>query len=129
MSYINNNYFKSGSWNAVCDLCSGKFKADDLKKRWDGLIVCAKDWESDHPQKYIRVRSDPKPVPFIRTDPEEIFIHVCTPTTSSGMADYATADCARADVLVSNDLIISIGDQTSAISGIAITGLAISGVS
>lgn len=45
---------KLGTWNAYCDVCAGKFKADQLKKRWDGFMVCDKDWETRHPQDFLR---------------------------------------------------------------------------
>lgn len=97
MSYASNNYFKHGSWNVICDVCGVRYKADEVKKRWDGLIVCPEDWETDHPQKYLRVQSDPKQVPFIRTEPTDTFITVCYITGLSAYADLATADCSRAD--------------------------------
>ena len=76
MSYSNNNYYKPGCWNVICDVCGWKFKSDEVRERWDNLIVCKQDWETDHPQKYIRSRSDPKPVPFVRNEPEPIEIVV-----------------------------------------------------
>lgn len=89
-------YFKAGSWNAVCMVCGFRFKAQELMKRWDGLMVCEKDYELDHPQKYLRVQSDPKPVPFVSPEQEDDVL-VCTIVTSSGYADLGTADCAKAD--------------------------------
>lgn len=76
MSYVNNNYFKHGSWNVICDVCGVRHKADQVRKRWDGLIVCAEDWEADHPQKFLRVRSDPKPVRFVRSEPSDTFADI-----------------------------------------------------
>lgn len=129
MSYTSNNYFKHGSWNVICDVCGVRYKSNEVRKRWDGLIVCQQDWEPDHPQKYLRVQSDPKQVPFIRTEPEDVFIDVCTPWTSAGMADFGTADCMRAGQQVSIELLINLFPQdASAIAGIATTGLAITGV-
>lgn len=89
-------YFKAGSWNAVCQSCGFRFKAQELKKRWDGLMVCEKDYELDHPQKYLRVKSDPQPVPFVSPE-QETFAYVCTIEGQSAYADYADADCAKAD--------------------------------
>lgn len=97
MSYINNNYFKHGSWNVICDVCGVRFKADQVRKRWDNLIVCDKDWEADHPQKYIRARADPKPVPYIRTEPTGLEVTVCYASGRSAYSDMATADCSQAD--------------------------------
>jgi len=92
-------YFKSGSWNGICDVCSFKFKFTELHKRWDGLVVCEKDFEHDHPQKYIRVRESGLSVPTIRPQSEVQFVEgaLCTYITSSGLADIGVADCARAD--------------------------------
>lgn len=92
-------YYKAGSWNAVCDVCGFRFKAHELKKRWDGLMTCNKDYELDHPQKYLRVQSDPKPLPFVRPEQEQ-FVQICTIATSSAYADVGTADCLKADYTV-----------------------------
>lgn len=91
------NYFKSGEWNIICDVCGFKFKASEIKKRWDGLLVCTSDYELDHPQKYIRVREDGQSVPYIRDEPEDTFLYVCYIWGASAFADLAEADCARAD--------------------------------
>ena len=90
-------FFKRGTWNAICDICGMKFKMSELRKNWAGLIVCHKDFEQDHPQKYIRVRESGLSVPVIRDRPEDVFVDVCTLWGASGYADLAEADCARAD--------------------------------
>lgn len=91
-------YFKKGSYNAICDVCGGKYKMLDLQKRWDGLIVCKKDFEQDHPQKYIRVRESGLAVPVVRDRPVDTFVGPqCTLWGASGYADIAEADCAKAD--------------------------------
>lgn len=93
-------YYKAGSWNAVCQSCGFRFKAQQLMKRWDGLMVCEKDYELDHPQKYLRVKPDNQTVPFVSPE-QDSFIFVCDLEGSTGMADMATADCARADISIS----------------------------
>ena len=90
-------YFKSGSWNIICDVCGFKFKETEVKKRWDGLIVCDKDFEYDHPQKYIRVRADGQAVDPIRDRPEDNFLDVCYLYERGAYADLGTADCMVAD--------------------------------
>lgn len=94
-------YFKHGSWNAVCDVCGFQFKAYQIKKRWDGLMVCSEDYETDHPQKYIRVQEDGKPTPWSRPEPTDSFVLVCDYVTKQGRADMGTADCAQADLVLS----------------------------
>ena len=90
------NYFKSGQWNVICDVCGWEFKSGEIKKRWDGLMVCSKDFERDHPQKYLKVRETGIAVPFIR-EPNDVYLNVCNIITSSAYADMGTADCMRAD--------------------------------
>lgn len=90
-------FYKPGSWNVHCDVCSFKFKAEDIRKRWDGLMVCDKDWEPDHPQKYLRVAEDRQTVPFVRKQNDDTFENVCYLWTQSAYADLGTADCAKAD--------------------------------
>ncbi len=92
-------YFKSGGWNALCDVCGHKFKSHELKKRWDGLMVCDADFEHDHPQKFLRVREDKIAVPWARPRPADLFVFVCTAAGATAFTDIATADCARADIV------------------------------
>lgn len=90
-------YFKHGSWNIHCDVCGFKFKADEVKKRWDGLMVCSNDFEHDHPQKFLRVVEDKQTVPFVRKQNDDTFLNVCYLWELSSYADLCTADCAKAD--------------------------------
>jgi len=97
MSYSNNHFFKPGEWNVHCDVCGFKFKSGQIKKRWDGFMVCDADWEADHPQKHIRVTETSQAVPYVREQQDDTFVNVCYPWSRSGYADLATADCAQAD--------------------------------
>ncbi len=87
--------YSKGQWNVICDVCGWEFKSSEVKKRWDGLVVCDADWETDHPQKYIQVRSDPQPVPaeFIRSEPEDEFVVVCTVITNQGISGVGLSGC------------------------------------
>lgn len=44
-----------GDFNAVCAVCGFKYKGSELRKRWDGVYVCDKDYEPRHPQDLIRL--------------------------------------------------------------------------
>ena len=70
------NYYVSGNWNVICDVCSKKIKASDAKQRWDGLIVCPSDFEHRHEQDYVRARTDKITVPFTRPIPTFIFTNI-----------------------------------------------------
>lgn len=91
------SYYKAGSYNVICDVCGFQFKADKIKKRWDGLMVCNEDFEHDHPQKHIRVREDRQQVAFVRNEPEDTFLSVCYMHDRAPYADLGTADCAVVD--------------------------------
>lgn len=96
-SYQNKNYFESGSWNVICDVCGFKFKSTQILKRWDGLMVCHEDYETDHPQKYLRVHETGESVPYIRNDPPPLFQTVCYVYAIAAYADLGEADCMQAD--------------------------------
>lgn len=86
-----------GDWNAICDVCGFRFKASEMKKRWDNLMVCEQDYELRHPQDFLRVRGDRPAVPWSRPEGEDQFIYVCWIWAQSAYADLAEADCAKAD--------------------------------
>jgi hypothetical protein len=60
------NHLLLGNWNALCDSCGRKFKAFDLQKRWDGLMVCQEDFEQRHPQDLLKVQREKIAVPWSR---------------------------------------------------------------
>lgn len=81
------DYYKHGSWNAICDVCGFKFKSDDLKERWDGLMVCRKDFEHRHPQERLRPVTDNQSVAWTRPPPPDVFVPVY-PYVEDGYVDF-----------------------------------------
>lgn len=74
-----------GNWNAICDVCGFKLKASQLKKRWDGLMVCVEDFEVRHPSDYYRPPIGPESVvPWTRPEPvdETVLITYTGSTTT-----------------------------------------------
>jgi hypothetical protein len=63
-----------GDYNAICDVCGFKKKASELRKRWDGFMVCASDMEERHPQDLIRSIPEKPVPPFTRPQPTDRFI-------------------------------------------------------
>lgn len=55
---MNQNTYKKGSWNVICDVCGFKYKKEEVRLRWDGLVVCKEDWESRHPSDFYRSTPD-----------------------------------------------------------------------
>jgi hypothetical protein len=103
MAYLNwygkimRNHLILGNWNAICDSCGRKFKALDLRKRWDGLYVCKDDYELRHEQDFLRVQKEKITVEFSRPYPavDSFTGYLCSVMETNPQADYATADCAR----------------------------------
>lgn len=94
-------YFKSGSWNVICAVCGRQFKASDIRKRWDGLLVCHSDYEERHPLDFVRALPERAGVPYANPEPADTFAEVACPFPAlAGMADVGTADCARAGYTV-----------------------------
>ena len=71
-----NQYYKKGDWNAICDVCGFKFKASQLRRRWDGMRVCQDDYETRHPQDLIKGKRDNSSVPWTRSEGENTVISV-----------------------------------------------------
>lgn len=63
-----------GDWWAICDSCGRKFKASELRKRWDGFMVCKDDLELRHPQDFVKTKQDKITVPWARVQQEAVFI-------------------------------------------------------
>ena len=79
--------FELGDWNAVCDVCGFNFKASELKENWKGQRVCDKDFETRHPQEFVRARPETISPPWTRL--AEVFQadvvgHSVAPITPSG---------------------------------------------
>lgn len=81
------NRFISGEWNVLCDSCGRKFKASELKKRWDGFMVCAEDWEPRHIADFIKAPKGEKPIPWSRPEPSDVSVGPTYISTSTGTQD------------------------------------------
>jgi hypothetical protein len=66
--------YRAGDHYVICDCCGFKVRASDTRKRWDGLRVCTKDWETRHPQDFVRGRMDRIRVPDARPEAPDSFL-------------------------------------------------------
>lgn len=73
------NFFKPGSWNAICDRCGFKYKANELKKEWQGLMTCVRCFETKHPSLFQRVVDEKIGTPWVKPEPADTFISVPGP--------------------------------------------------
>jgi len=64
--------FVLGDAKACCDVCGFDYKQSQLRKRWDGAMVCPDDFETRHPQDFVKAVpernhiKEPRPRPEIR---------------------------------------------------------------
>jgi len=68
------DYFKLGDFNVICDICGYKFKGSELRRRWDGFMVCSDDWEPRPPQEYVRGIKETFNTPYSRPESPDVFI-------------------------------------------------------
>ena len=85
------NTFKDGKWNCICVVCDRKFKSSDMRKRWDGQMVCKYDLDPRHPQDFIRGVQDNNSIPFTYTEPTDVFLTACS--NNSSVVGVAIVGC------------------------------------
>jgi hypothetical protein len=66
-------YVRGDFWR-ICEVCGFKTRASQTTRRWDGLFVCFEDFETRHPQDFVRGRIDRQNVPNPRPEPPDVFI-------------------------------------------------------
>lgn len=87
--------YVKGQWKTVCDVCGMRYDSSQLQMRWDGLMVCNKDWEPRQPQDFVRAKVDIQAVPWTRTESTD-YTFVIDSTTKSAVAGVAVAGIAIA---------------------------------
>lgn len=66
-------YIPGDFWR-ICDRCGFKYRSSQTYRTWDGLYVCHADFETRHPQDFVRGRKDLQNVPNPRPDSSPVFI-------------------------------------------------------
>ena len=85
----NADYLKLGSYNFCCDRCGKKYKREDGRKEWTGLLVCNRCWEPKHPWLVpLPAVIDGLPVPDARPIPKTSTINLPLPTLSIWGVQY-----------------------------------------
>lgn len=101
------NWYQRGSANAICDVCGEKYKLSQLKKRWDGLWVCHKDYEERHPQDFLRARKESLHLPITKPRPQDTYVQMCTVFSKIAVAGLAVPGCVLAGDLTNLPLYAS----------------------
>ena len=68
--------YDKGNWKAICDICGMEYKANELRLRWDGFMVCHKDFELRQPQDFVRAKIDIQAAPWTRPESSDNFISI-----------------------------------------------------
>lgn len=63
-----------GNHLAVCDVCGFTVYRSDLRQRWDGMLVCTKDWEPRNAQDFVRGVQDNQAVHDARPRQPDVFV-------------------------------------------------------
>jgi hypothetical protein len=79
----------AGDFWRICDRCGFKVRSSETSRTWDGLYVCREDFETRHPQDFVRGRKDDQSVPDPRPEPVD---NVIGPLTTTLTADAAAGD-------------------------------------
>ena len=91
--------YVAGDFWRICDACGFQKRASETFKRWDGLMVCAEDWEPRHPQDFVRGRTDRQTVPNPRPEPLATYVGPLSTTiataASAGATTITVASTAR----------------------------------
>lgn len=82
--------YRAGDFWRICDRCGFKYRASQTFKTWDGLYVCHADFETRHPQDFVRGRLDLQNVPNARPEPLDTVIGPLTTTLSAAATASAT---------------------------------------
>lgn len=87
-------------WN-ICDVCGFAYRESELLLRWDGAVVCEKDYEERHPQTWVRgVKDDTSPDGLHRSEPTDQFTavsHCYNRRAESGNAESGCAEAGNTD--------------------------------
>lgn len=99
-------------WRVICPVCGFQYKSTEMKRRWDGVYTCEKDWEVRHPLDFYNVKGEDTSVPFVYPDVDGttesttgwVNTLTCTPSGRYAVAGEATAGCAIAGNILQGQL-------------------------
>jgi len=65
-------YYKKGDHNVICDRDGRKYKASEMRKEWNGLMVHKSNFETRHPQDFVRGVKDDQSVTWTRSESTDV---------------------------------------------------------
>jgi hypothetical protein len=89
--------FDAGNHWVECDVCGFIIRSRDAKLTWDNKVVCPEDFETRHPQDFVRGRADEEAAKgLVRPEKTDGVAPATACTTRSAIAGDAIAGCALA---------------------------------
>lgn len=88
----------AGDFKRVCDRCGGVFRASMTFRTWDGLFVCREDWETRHPQDFVRGRIDNQTIPNARPEQVDSIVGPLTTTLTASATAASTSLSVQSSV-------------------------------
>jgi len=79
--------YKHGDYNAICDVCGWKYKASELKRRWDGRMVCENDFELRHSLDKARQLGESLTIPYVAPESTDQFVEVTYAASTVGVQE------------------------------------------
>lgn len=104
-----------------------------MKKRWDGLWVCPFDFETRHPQDFLRAKKESFKLPITKPRPQDVYVGAgeCTLLGRTAWSGVAVTGCSIAGFAPAGleYLLQTIDPEADdcAVAGYFITGLAKAG--
>ena len=76
-------YLVNEHWN-TCDRCGFNYREKNMRREWDGAVVCVECVEERHPQDFVRgVKDDTSPKGNVRPAKEATFTTVSYATSAT----------------------------------------------
>jgi hypothetical protein len=91
----NPGYIPGDHW-VECEVCGLEYRQSKMHQRWDGFIVCPKDFEFRNPQDFVRARKEDISARGLVNAPAEDSFVAPACATRSAVAGVAIAGCAIA---------------------------------
>lgn len=73
---MRNPNYRPGDYFCVCDRCGFRYFRSQLRRTWDNLLVCRRDFELRHPQDLIEVKNEKITVDEARPEGTNVFLEV-----------------------------------------------------
>lgn len=115
-----------GDWRAFCEVCgfTRRYKASEMRQRWDKKMVCPDDWEERQPLDFVKTQVEDFSVPWANaTSIQSTSADYTTQPEYGGAVDHLIISAIRPGAIIigweiiitSGQVAIDISDPSKAI--------------